>query len=188
MKKILLLFSLIFATCAAHASELQPRWELSGSSSVSLGKQYFGDGSNTTSLSIGTRVTQFFTQQVAEFASAGFVWSGASNSGANVTSFSLVVGPEFNFSRDTQNSFYVLAGGGLMSVNTGTPNSLTNYAFKYLVGLGRRVQIIEHVTWSPEFQLGGYTGSTATDGSNISTLNSSVGWGFVPINFSVILD
>lgn len=182
--KLLFAFASFLIGTSSYA-ELKPTWEISGATSGSFLYQSFGNNSSNQNFFIGSRASRFFLDQLAGFADVSFN-SFSSNPGATNTVFSLAVGPQYNFCADIQNSFYALAGIGVQTVSSGAASATTN-AFKYLFGVGKRFELLEHVVWSPEFNLSGNGSASTTDYSgNPAITQSTLNWSVRLFQFSIL--
>ncbi|HUP57668.1 MAG TPA: hypothetical protein VM598_09470, partial [Bdellovibrionota bacterium] len=92
-------------------------------------------------------------------------------SGANtITVFALNAGPLFNFSETIADSAFAFVAPGMLVQDSTT--SSTN--FQFVVGFGKRIPIVDHVSWMPMVAYTGITASTYLSGFSITPLQFSL--------------
>lgn len=148
-----------------------PKWDLSGATSANLGVDQFGDGGGESfALFLATRVSYFVTQTVEVGATARLSYVSSSAFAPTAFSTQLLVGPTLNFSEDVLNSFFVTAQAGL-KIYYSSVSSNTYLPLALMGGIGRRVQLVQNVTWTPEFAVYGNP-STEANGRTLSSIIS----------------
>jgi hypothetical protein len=173
----------LLALCAPLAAQAA-QWEIRGGSSSSLLLQHESDNyGDHFEFAVNASASYYFFKQLALTARPSF----QSISGDNVTSsrwsFRLTVGPTYDFSEDTAQSFFVTAQAGFRILNFSASGN-TYAPFDYFLGVGRRVALSEHVTWTPEFAFWGNTRATADNGGFFTAVTS---YELILFQFSILL-
>ena len=182
MKFLSVLFLLALAPLANaetemnHHDDFAPTWEISGGAAANFAASSVNDTTASQTYSVSGDLDYFMLPQV-EFgtrASFGMVHQ----SGVTTTGLYVLLGPTYNFSSDIENSPFVQARAGIYTVYTGTssPNST---AFAYMAALGKRFELVRHISFMPEVVFVGNTSS-----ANAAATHA---WGIIPVQFSLAL-
>jgi len=110
-------------------------------------------------------------------------FNDGSQNGSETRAFSLTVGPTFNFMGAPENAFFVTLQAGVLLIGQGQagPNFTQ---FEYLAGFGKRIEIVKHVTWTPEVSLVGFAKNT--DQTTGDVASSQTGLVITPLQFSLL--
>jgi hypothetical protein len=165
------------------ASAPDTHWELTGNTNAYLLISHQTDDlGNPFEANFGTHVGYFVAPQWEVGGRIGFTATSGGNASMWRTSATVTVGPTFNLCKDAANTFFATAQIGLGFYNfADSGNSYLPMAF--LAGIGRRIGIVDHVTWSPEFTFSGRV--RATNGS--SYLSGLTDYELRLFQFSVLL-
>jgi hypothetical protein len=163
-----------------QAAEDAPTWEVTGNSAAQYTHNTTG-GNGSHSWSLGTGTSYFFNNMYELGGTLAF--ADASANGLEARAFGLTVGPTFNFMGTPENAMFVTLQAGVLLIGRGNsgPNSTQ---FAYLVGVGRRVEIVKHITWSPEVTFSGQAKNT--DSTTGFVTASSTSLGIIPFQFSLL--
>lgn len=141
------------------------------------------NGSSTQTFSVGGTASRFFLPQVEGTLGVSFLNFAPATTASPV--LLVQAGPTYNLNSDIENSFFATVQAGIMWWNfTGSTPNIT--VFHYLAGVGKRFQIVDHVTWSPEFSVSGNPEATSTNSNGSNTLYSTFTWTISLFQFSVI--
>jgi hypothetical protein len=183
---LLALALLVAMGSSAKAEEVHPSWEFSGGTGSAFTNSSISDsqsgmaGQSTRSFTINGEAAYFVAPQVEVGVNLTILAFNASASTSSV--FTAMVGPTYNFCEDVSNSFYAKAYIGLGEFYNGTlgPNfSKVSYEF----AVGKRFEIIPHVTYKPEIAyIGTGSGTLVTDGDVPATHN----WAVIPFQFALL--
>ena len=94
-----------------------------------------------------------------------------STSGQNVSIFGLTAGPVFNFIEPIENSPFIYVGPGLSLVSFGG-NSTTG--FQFVVAAGKRFQLGDRISYSPQVSFSGFTSGGFTSAIGITPIQFSL--------------
>jgi hypothetical protein len=159
-------------------------WEVNGGTTGAF-NHIFGTSGASAQNQIGILLDAgYFVMPQLEFGFDGS-FSYFSTSVSTISSTVLAVGPTYNFSTDILNSFYVKGDIGLEIDDLGgtSSSSSTFTTFYYLVGIGRRVEIVNHIAWNPEVAFSGHTGSTNSIGYHFASQTQLEA---IPLQFSFV--
>jgi hypothetical protein len=171
MKTLGILIVFFLTATVVNAQEYQPQYEISGGTSVGMSfNSYSGSQPFYTAGSLAGMVGYIFGQSGFELLAnpnfSIYSYSGTSTQ----TSLSLLLMPEYNFSPEHfADSWFVYLGPGLNYSST-----LSAVNFEFMVGAGRRVQLFQHVSWSPQVSYTGINTISYFSNVNLSLLNFSV--------------
>jgi hypothetical protein len=166
-----------------------PTYEVTGGSTASYSHTTSaGQGSHSWNLATG--VGYFFNNMYELGGTVAF--NSLSGNGNTTKKFAITVGPTFNFFGTPENAFFVtlqagvqLTGLGSTTDGNGNTINLPNFTqFAYLAGIGKRIEIVKHVTWTPEVTLTGVLKNT--DQASGSVDPSSTSFNIIPFQFSVL--
>ena len=188
----------LIGVSSAAAAEDVSTWEVQGATNLSFSHSTdktnaanieFAPGTSN-SLSLSTSVSYFLMPQFELGLAVSMVSANSAGQGFSNIKFGPVA--TYDFSADVANSFFLIATVGPLFVNDSSALLGGNYGtfmtWAYVVGAGRRVEIVKHVTWTPEIGLQGNTSTTKTDpvsGSKV-TYNATLGYFITPLQLSVL--
>lgn len=182
MKLLSTLFLLALAPIAnaetemSHHDDFAPTWEISGGAAANFAASSVNDTTANQTYSVSGDLDYFLMPQVEFGTRAAF---GVNHqSGVTTTALYVLLGPTYNFSTDIENSPFIQARAGILTVYTGTasPNST---AFAYMVALGKRFELVRHISFMPEVAFIG-NGSSA----NAAATHA---WMIIPVQFSLAI-
>jgi opacity protein-like surface antigen len=189
MKLLLVVTSVVALFAAsAYAEEAGPTWEVSGGAAASLSQTWVNATSTTSSTSDRsitlTGEADYFVMPQVEVglsvSALDFISGGHASS-----QIILLAGPTYNFSTDIDNSIYATAKAGITLSYNGASISNTT-AFTWLVGAGKRFQLVSHVSYMPEVLLVNTSSTTITssDGGTSLTNPTTRQLEIVPLQFA----
>ncbi len=195
MKLLALVFAVAFSGMAAQAAdyanqhEQNTQWEFTGATNAAFNILSFGndDGKNqkgTRSLSLDTLVGYFVMPDQLEV-NLGLNAS-VTNDGSTTSTITPAIGLTYNFMDKPANAVY-LRGlvGDLMTNNGSADPNYSQFMFKF--ALGKRFEIVHHVSWAPELSYSHYGSTTYTPTGGSETKINSIGvWTLTPFQFTVL--
>jgi len=164
-----------------------PTWEWTGNTAASYTHTTTsGNGSHSWNLGFGGNY--FFNNMYELGATVAFsdqsgILAGFSIPGVEIRTLSLLVGPTFNFMGSPENACFLTTQVGVLLTGNGNlaPNATQ---FDYFIGVGRRVEIVKHVTWKPEIA---FTGTAKnTDSATGIVTSSRTDLEVIPFQFSLL--
>ena len=181
-------FSVFSINCskAAEMDTTAPAWAptlefTANTSATYLHNNTQGQGSHYWNISVGA--DYFFNNMYELGGQLNFSDSEVQGIAHPQKTFQFVVGPTFNFLGSPENACFVTTQAGVMLTGNGPDReNATNFA--YFLGLGRRVEIVKHVTWKPEIALTGNTEST--DDTTGYVQPASTNFEVIPFQFSLL--
>jgi hypothetical protein len=155
-----------------------PTYEVTGSTAASYTHTTSG-GQGSHNWNVAGGVGYFFNSMYELDGTVGFTDTSAL--GNETRNFSVLVGPTFNFMGAPENAVFVTLNAGVSL--TGGGNNSPNFAqFAYLAGVGKRIEIVKHVTWKPELT---FNGTLSNTNSGIKQ-NASTGFAIIPLQFAFL--
>jgi hypothetical protein len=167
-----------------QAAEDAPTWEVTGGTSASyVHTNITGAASGSHTWGLGTGLGYFFNNMY-ELGST-ITFNAGSNNGLSTKSFGLKVGPTFNFMGTPENAMFVTGQIGiLMNGNGSSPSAPNSTQLAYTLGVGRRVEIVKHVTWSPEVAIVGVAKNTDSTTGIVAPSTTQIQ--VIPFQFSLL--
>jgi len=171
----------------ATATAPTPTWEWTGSTAASY-THTTTSGNGAHSWNLGFGGNYFFNNMYELGATVAFsdqsgILAGFSIPGVEIRTLSLLVGPTFNFMGSPENACFLTTQVGVLLTGNGNlaPNATQ---FDYFIGVGRRVEIVKHVTWKPEIA---FTGTAKnTDSATGIVTSSRTDLEVIPFQFSLL--
>jgi hypothetical protein len=159
-----------------------PTWEVTGSSDAAyIHTNTSGQSSGSNVWALQTGLGYFFNSMYELGSTISF--TDVSFSGNSVKSFGFQVGPTFNFMGTPENAMFLTGQIGVLLTGNGN-NNPNSTQLAYTVGVGRRVEIVKHVTWSPEVAIVGVAKNT--DSTTGIVTPSSTNVEVIPFQFSLL--
>jgi hypothetical protein len=182
--KFVLLAALVFG--AAPSAFAVADGELDGGANIGLrvesnGSNYGTDGNTSTVISLNGTYG-FFPSPHWE--PQGSLLVRVNTGGGSTTTITPMGGVAYNFNEQTASSFYLGArvGPSFRSISS------RNYSvLAWALFFGKRIALVDHVSWAPEVGVNGHTSGTTQDSLGVTwKLASYTEWDFLPLQIAVL--